>query len=108
MTAPHPARGQIGNRTGTTGAPAPPRPQCQADHDDAIRIIHKSLDAGINFVDIADAYSLGESEEIVDAEEPPLRVLFGVPVTEIARGIYERRLKEWTAWEDLAARTYGR
>lgn len=36
-----------------------------ADHDDAIRIIHKALDAGINFVDTADFYSRGESEEIV-------------------------------------------
>jgi aryl-alcohol dehydrogenase-like predicted oxidoreductase len=35
------------------------------DHDESIRIIHKALDAGINFVDTADAYSLGESEEIV-------------------------------------------
>jgi aryl-alcohol dehydrogenase-like predicted oxidoreductase len=33
------------------------------DHDDSIRIIHKALDAGINFVDTADVY--GESEEIV-------------------------------------------
>jgi aryl-alcohol dehydrogenase-like predicted oxidoreductase len=35
------------------------------DHDESIRIIHKALDAGINFVDTADAYSRGESEEIV-------------------------------------------
>src|ERR1700730_12630830 len=35
------------------------------DHDDSIRIIHKALDAGINFVDTADVYSQGESEEIV-------------------------------------------
>jgi aryl-alcohol dehydrogenase-like predicted oxidoreductase len=35
------------------------------DHDDSIRIIHKALDAGINFIDTADAYSYGESEEIV-------------------------------------------
>jgi aryl-alcohol dehydrogenase-like predicted oxidoreductase len=35
------------------------------DHDDSVRIIHKALDAGINFVDTADAYSRGESEEIV-------------------------------------------
>jgi aryl-alcohol dehydrogenase-like predicted oxidoreductase len=35
------------------------------DHDDAIRIIGKALDAGINFIDTADAYSRGESEEIV-------------------------------------------
>src|SRR4051794_41727431 len=36
-----------------------------ADHDDSIRIIHRALDAGINFVDTADVYSAGESEEIV-------------------------------------------
>jgi aryl-alcohol dehydrogenase-like predicted oxidoreductase len=35
------------------------------DHDDSIRIIRKALDAGINFVDTADVYSGGESEEIV-------------------------------------------
>src|SRR6201747_2675888 len=35
------------------------------DHDDSIRIINRALDAGINFVDTADVYSAGESEEIV-------------------------------------------
>ena len=35
------------------------------DHDDSIKIIHRALDAGINFVDTADVYSNGESEEIV-------------------------------------------
>lgn len=35
------------------------------DHDDCIRQIHKSLDAGVNFIDTADVYSAGESEEIV-------------------------------------------
>ncbi|HUJ55267.1 MAG TPA: aldo/keto reductase [Gaiellaceae bacterium] len=35
------------------------------DHDDSIRIIHRALDAGVNFVDTADVYSAGESEEIV-------------------------------------------
>ncbi len=35
------------------------------DHDASIRIIHRALDAGINFVDTADVYSAGESEEIV-------------------------------------------
>jgi aryl-alcohol dehydrogenase-like predicted oxidoreductase len=36
-----------------------------SDHDDCIRIIHAALDHGINFVDTADMYSEGESEEIV-------------------------------------------
>jgi aryl-alcohol dehydrogenase-like predicted oxidoreductase len=35
------------------------------DHEDSIRIIHRALDAGINFIDTADVYSRGESEEIV-------------------------------------------
>ncbi|MFE0381085.1 aldo/keto reductase [Streptomyces inhibens] len=35
------------------------------DHDDCVRIVHRALDAGINFVDTADIYAAGESEEIV-------------------------------------------
>jgi aryl-alcohol dehydrogenase-like predicted oxidoreductase len=37
----------------------------EPDHDAGIRIIHRALDAGINFIDTADVYSRGESEEIV-------------------------------------------
>ncbi len=35
------------------------------DHEDSIKIIHRALDAGINFIDTADVYSGGESEQIV-------------------------------------------
>jgi aryl-alcohol dehydrogenase-like predicted oxidoreductase len=35
------------------------------DHDESINVIHAALDAGINFIDTADVYSNGESEEIV-------------------------------------------
>jgi aryl-alcohol dehydrogenase-like predicted oxidoreductase len=35
------------------------------DQDESIRIIHAALDAGINFIDTADVYGAGESEEIV-------------------------------------------
>jgi len=35
------------------------------DHDESVRIIHRALDAGINFIDTADVYARGESEEIV-------------------------------------------
>jgi aryl-alcohol dehydrogenase-like predicted oxidoreductase len=37
----------------------------EPDHDTSIAIIHRALDAGINFIDTADVYSQGESEEIV-------------------------------------------
>jgi aryl-alcohol dehydrogenase-like predicted oxidoreductase len=57
-----------------------------ADHDDAIKIIHKALDAGINFIDTADGYSAGESEEILGQaltggrrESVVLGVKFGPP-----------------------------
>jgi aryl-alcohol dehydrogenase-like predicted oxidoreductase len=35
------------------------------DVDDCVRIVHAALDGGINFVDTADMYSAGQSEEIV-------------------------------------------
>jgi len=35
------------------------------DHEDGVRIVHAALEAGINFIDTADVYSHGESEEIV-------------------------------------------
>jgi aryl-alcohol dehydrogenase-like predicted oxidoreductase len=37
----------------------------ESDHEESVRIIHAALDAGINFIDTADVYSAGESEEIV-------------------------------------------
>src|ERR1700712_675423 len=37
----------------------------EPDHDASIRIVHRALDAGINFIDTADVYSRGESEEVV-------------------------------------------
>ena len=37
----------------------------ETDHDASIRIIHRALDGGINFIDTADVYARGESEEIV-------------------------------------------
>jgi aryl-alcohol dehydrogenase-like predicted oxidoreductase len=56
------------------------------DHDDAAKIIHRALDAGINFIDTADGYSAGESEEILGQalaggrrDNVVLAVKFGVP-----------------------------
>jgi aryl-alcohol dehydrogenase-like predicted oxidoreductase len=37
------------------------------DREASVRIIHRALDAGINFIDTADVYSGGQSEEIVGA-----------------------------------------
>jgi aryl-alcohol dehydrogenase-like predicted oxidoreductase len=56
------------------------------DHDESVRIIHTALDAGINFIDTADVYSKGESEEIVGKalkgrrDEVVLATKFGLPM----------------------------
>jgi aryl-alcohol dehydrogenase-like predicted oxidoreductase len=59
------------------------------DHDDVVRIIHKALDAGINFIDTADGYSAGESEQIIGKalsggrrQNVVLAVKFGPPLDE--------------------------
>jgi aryl-alcohol dehydrogenase-like predicted oxidoreductase len=56
------------------------------DHEDSIRIIHSALDAGVNFIDTADVYSGGESEEIVGRaikgrrDDLVLATKFGLPM----------------------------
>ncbi len=87
------------------------------DHDDSIRIIHRALDAGINFIDTADGYSAGESELIVgkalaggQRESVVLAVKFGVPfgdedpnhrgasrrwITEAVEGSLRRLQTDW-------------
>jgi aryl-alcohol dehydrogenase-like predicted oxidoreductase len=56
------------------------------DHDESVRVIHAALDAGINFVDTADVYSRGESEEIVGRalkgrrDDVVLATKFGLPM----------------------------
>jgi aryl-alcohol dehydrogenase-like predicted oxidoreductase len=58
------------------------------DHDDSVRIINSALDAGINLVDTADVYSLGESERIVGRaiasrrDEVVLATKFALPMGE--------------------------
>jgi aryl-alcohol dehydrogenase-like predicted oxidoreductase len=60
--------------------------QGNTDHGESIRMIHTALDAGINFVDTADVYSRGESEEIVGKalvnrrDKVVLATKFGLPV----------------------------
>jgi aryl-alcohol dehydrogenase-like predicted oxidoreductase len=87
------------------------------DHGDAIKIIHRALDAGINFIDTADGYSAGESELILGEalaggrrEGVVLAVKFGVPfadedpnhrgasrrwITEAVEGSLRRLQTDW-------------
>jgi aryl-alcohol dehydrogenase-like predicted oxidoreductase len=56
------------------------------DHNESVRMIHSAVDAGVNFVDTADVYSGGESEEIVGKaikgrrDEVVLATKFGLPM----------------------------
>jgi short chain dehydrogenase len=45
--------------------------------------------------------------EIVDAEDPPLRVFFGDGPLQIIREEYARRLALWEEWAELSVRAHG-
>src|SRR3954454_140760 len=45
--------------------------------------------------------------ELVDAEEPPLRVFLGDGPLEMIKGEYAKRIAEWEAWNDLSVRAHG-
>jgi aryl-alcohol dehydrogenase-like predicted oxidoreductase len=89
------------------------------DHDDAIRIIHRALDAGITLIDTADAYAGGESEEIVGKalaggrrDDVVLATKVGLPMDEdpnhrgasrrwITRSVEDSLRRLQTDWIDL-------
>jgi aryl-alcohol dehydrogenase-like predicted oxidoreductase len=91
----------------------------EPDHNESIRIIHAALDAGINFIDTADVYSAGESEEIVGKalaggkrDEVVLATKVGFPMGDdpsrrgasrrrIIRGVEESLRRLNTDWIDL-------
>ncbi len=45
--------------------------------------------------------------ELVDAEQPPLRVFFGSHGLELARPEYTERLETWDRWDELSRRAQG-
>jgi NAD(P)-dependent dehydrogenase (short-subunit alcohol dehydrogenase family) len=45
--------------------------------------------------------------QIVDAEEPPLRIFFGRGPLTIIEGEYERRLELWRKWNDVSVKAHG-
>ena len=88
------------------------------DHDECLRIIGSALDRGINFVDTADMYSAGESEEIVGKalkdrrDEVVLATKFHFPLVDgpnhggnsrrwIVRAVEDSLRRLGTDWIDL-------
>lgn len=45
--------------------------------------------------------------ELVDAEEPPLRVFFGTGTLDMIRAEYEKRIENWERWDGLAVAAQG-
>jgi aryl-alcohol dehydrogenase-like predicted oxidoreductase len=91
----------------------------EPDHTESIRVIHAALDAGVNFIDTADVYSAGESEEIVGKalaggkrDEVVLATKVGFPMGDdpsrqgaskrrIIRGVEDPLRRLNTDWIDL-------
>ncbi|WP_091104930.1 SDR family NAD(P)-dependent oxidoreductase [Nonomuraea pusilla] len=46
--------------------------------------------------------------KIVDSDDPPLRVLFGLGFYPMLQQVYADRLKTWADWQDLSAEAHGR
>ncbi|MCL2585504.1 MAG: SDR family oxidoreductase [Streptosporangiales bacterium] len=45
--------------------------------------------------------------QVVDADEPPLRLFLGATPLSIATADYESRLAEWREWEEVSVRAHG-
>jgi NAD(P)-dependent dehydrogenase (short-subunit alcohol dehydrogenase family) len=45
--------------------------------------------------------------EVVDADEPPLRIFFGAGSLDLVRNEYARRIETWERWSDLSRRAHG-
>jgi NAD(P)-dependent dehydrogenase (short-subunit alcohol dehydrogenase family) len=45
--------------------------------------------------------------QVVDADEPPLRVFFGVGLLDQIKGEYAKRIENWERWDDVAVASHG-
>ncbi|SDO65105.1 SDR family NAD(P)-dependent oxidoreductase [Actinacidiphila guanduensis] len=80
----------------------------QARRDDAYGHAREALFARAAHIVPGDVAASGRALlELADAEEPPLRVLFGVGGLEEVREEYARRLEGWQRWDALARTAHG-
>lgn len=49
----------------------------------------------------------GRSLKIVDTEQQPLRVLFGLLGTQLVPSLYQQRLEEWEQWKPVSLEANG-
>jgi NAD(P)-dependent dehydrogenase (short-subunit alcohol dehydrogenase family) len=85
---------------GSSAVHADPQPQYDA--------LRAAMAAGQGEANVGDPAAAGRAlMKIVDAEEPPLRVLFGTQPTQIAPFVYDQRLATWKQWEWLSNEANG-
>ncbi|MFD9444693.1 SDR family NAD(P)-dependent oxidoreductase [Streptomyces sp. NPDC060006] len=70
--------------------------------------VRTALAANMDLTTMGDPKAVGPALlEIVDAENPPLRVLFGTPPVQMIKDHYARKLATWAEWEDLSHSSHG-
>ncbi|MGW1786240.1 SDR family NAD(P)-dependent oxidoreductase [Streptomyces sp. NPDC002143] len=80
----------------------------QADAVSAYDGVREGLAAFMETVDFGDPTAAGQALlEVVDSDNPPLRVFFGTQGNEMLPQVYADRLKTWADWSDLAVRAQG-
>ncbi|MGW2715472.1 SDR family NAD(P)-dependent oxidoreductase, partial [Streptomyces sp. NPDC001356] len=80
----------------------------QSRQDDAYDHARKALFAGAAHIVPGDVAASGRALlKLADAEEPPLRVLFGIGGLEEVREEYARRLEDWQQWDSLSRAAHG-
>jgi NAD(P)-dependent dehydrogenase (short-subunit alcohol dehydrogenase family) len=82
---------------GSSSKRSGPFPAYERVHDDAAQMISETLGAP------GDPHAtVGALLSIVDAQEPPLRMLLGSAPLTIIKAVYQDRLKTWQQWESIA------
>jgi hypothetical protein len=80
----------------------------QADPNPVYDGVRDGLAAFMETVDFGDPAAAGRAMlEVVDSDNPPLRVFFGTQGNEMLPQVYADRLKTWADWGDLAVRAQG-
>ncbi|MFF2130676.1 SDR family oxidoreductase [Streptomyces olivochromogenes] len=79
-----------------------------AERIPAYDTVREALSAQMGDASYADPSDAGAALlQIVDAENPPLRVFFGTDGLEIAKNLYADRLKTWDDWAHVSQRAQG-
>ncbi|MFC8435124.1 SDR family NAD(P)-dependent oxidoreductase [Streptomyces sp. NPDC057253] len=80
----------------------------QAEPHPAYAEFHKAIQAMRDNRQPADPAAAARALlQIVDAENPPSRVLFGSQPVDLVKGLYAQRLNTWAEWEELSRAAQG-